>query len=43
MKTTLGEIHRDPEILNRTISPRERLDILTRGGVTATSATTVAD
>ena len=36
MNTTLEEIHRDPAILDRAISRRERLDILEGGEVTAT-------
>ena len=36
MTTTLEEIHRDPAILDRAISRRERLDILAAGEVTAT-------
>lgn len=36
MTTTLEEIHRDPAILDRAISRRERLDILAGGEVTAT-------
>ncbi|HYR57109.1 MAG TPA: hypothetical protein VEO95_00710 [Chthoniobacteraceae bacterium] len=36
MTTTLAEIHRDPEILDRAIAQRERLEILDAGEVTAT-------
>jgi len=36
MTTTLEEIHRDPEILDRAILRRERLDIMASGEVTAT-------
>ncbi len=36
MNTTLEEIHRDPAILDRAISRRERLDIFEGGEVTAT-------
>ena len=36
MTTTLADIHRDPAILDRAISRRERLDILAAGEVTAT-------
>ena len=36
MNTTLEEIHRDPAILDRAISRRERLDILEGDEVTAT-------
>lgn len=36
MTTTLEEIHRDPSILDRAISRRERLDIVTEGEVAAT-------
>jgi len=36
MTTTLEEIHRDPTILDRAISRRERLDIVTKGEVAAT-------
>lgn len=36
MIATLEEIHRDPAILDRAISLRERLDILAGGEVTAT-------
>lgn len=36
MTTTLEEIHRDPAILDRAISRRERLDIVAAGEVTAT-------
>jgi hypothetical protein len=36
MTTTLAEIHRDPAILDRAISRRERLDILAGGEVKAT-------
>ena len=36
MTTTLEDIHRDPAILDRAISRRERLDILAAGEVTAT-------
>jgi hypothetical protein len=47
MNTTLEEIHRDPAILDRAISRRERLDILEGGEVTATllprSAVSVGD
>jgi hypothetical protein len=36
MTATLEEIHRDPAILDRAISSRERLDIVTAGEVAAT-------
>jgi hypothetical protein len=36
MTTTLEEIHRDPEILDRAISRRETLDILSGGEIAAT-------
>ncbi|MEI9897509.1 MAG: hypothetical protein WDN28_27545 [Chthoniobacter sp.] len=36
MTTTLEDIHRDPAILDRAISRRERLDILAAGEVAAT-------
>ena len=36
MTATLEEIHRDPAILDRAISRREPLDILTNGEVMAT-------
>ena len=42
MTTTLEEIHRDPAILDRAISRRERLDILSGGEVTATLLPKVA-
>ena len=35
MTATLEEIHRDPEILDRAIARRERLEIVARGEVTA--------
>ena len=47
MTTTLEDIHRDPAILDRAISRREPLDILSGGEVTATllpkAAFSVAD
>ena len=36
MTATLEEIHRDPAILDRAISRRERLDIVAEGEVAAT-------
>jgi hypothetical protein len=36
MTTTLEEIHRDPEILDRAISRRETLDIMADGQIAAT-------
>jgi hypothetical protein len=36
MTTTLEEIHRDPAILDRAISQRETLDILSDGEIAAT-------
>ncbi len=42
MTTTLEEIHRDPAILDRAISRRERLDILAGDEVTATLVPKVA-
>ncbi|MEP6672694.1 MAG: hypothetical protein ABJF10_26255 [Chthoniobacter sp.] len=36
MTTTLEDIHRDPAILDRAISSREPLDIVSGGEVTAT-------